>query len=188
MIPTIKQAKHLWDSYHLPDKKRIHVQLVSDVALYLANKLLEKDSSLSINLALLQVAGLLHDIDKSVPKLAGEHHPESAVRILRKEGMDEVADVIKYHSVYFIGDSTTAPHTWEEKCLYLADKMVKYEILTVDKRFELWLAEEDLPEKEKGMLRSVYPRVKQLEKEIFSEIGIQPENMAQLVRKEKEGV
>lgn len=188
MIPTIQQAKTLWETYHLPEKKRIHVQFVSDVSVFLAKRLMEHDASIVIHIPLLMAASLLHDIDKAVEKLPHEKHPESAVRLLKQEHMEEVAEVVQYHSVHFIANPQTSPKTWEEQCLFLADKMVKYEVITVDERFLLWLSEDDLPEIEKQMLRNVYPLVKTLEQKIFSKIGIQPQDVAQLLRSEKEAV
>lgn len=189
MIPTANQAKQLWKKYNLPEKKQIHVQLVCDVALFLSSKIMEKDSLVRINTQLLQAGTLLHDIDKAIPKLEGEKHPETGVRVLREEGMEEVADLIKYHSVQFINDPITAPDTWEEKLLFLADKMVKQEVITVDKRFHLWLEETDLPNSQKEMLRHVYPKVKSLEKELFAKIGINPQDVRQLLLdSKKEGV
>jgi uncharacterized protein len=183
MIPTVEQAKQLWDKYHLPDRKRIHVQLVANVALFLSSKLTALDSSILINNQLLEVGALLHDIDKAIVRLPGETHPQTGVRVLLEEGFKEVAELIKFHSVQFIDDPGTEPKTWEEKLLFLSDKMVKQEIITVDKRFSLWLDETDLPEEQKDMLRRVYPNVKRLEQDIFDKIGIKPEDVAQLLMK-----
>lgn len=188
MIPTQIESKKLWKKYNLPSQKCIHVQLVCDVALFLALKLQEKYPDMHINIPLLQAACLLHDIDKAIEKLPGERHPEGAVRVLHDHGYHEVASLVKHHSVHFIASEETAPHSIEEKLLFLSDKMVKYEVITVDKRFDLWLKEEDLPEKEKDMLKTVYPKVKQLEEEIFNSVGIVPQDMAQLVRLTKEEV
>lgn len=157
MIPTEKQAKALWDKYHLPETKRIHVTLVSSVAIAFAKKIQY------VNIPLLRAAALLHDIDKAIAKNPGEQHPDTAVRILKEEGMDEVAGVVKTHSLHAILVPSIAPKTIEEKLLYLADKMVKYEIIGVDKRFALWRSE-DLTDEAISILDRAYPKVKQLEK------------------------
>lgn len=177
MIPDEPQIKQLWDKYQLPDKKRLHVALVAKVALFLAKELRSKNENVRINDELLLAASLLHDIDKNAPKLSGEQHPDAGVRILRQEGMEEVAGLIKTHPVHAILDPKIAPKTIEEKLLFLADKMVKFEILTVDNRFALWNAEH-LPQKEQKTLDQCYPKVKALEKEIFDVIAIPPEEVA----------
>lgn len=160
MIPTEQQAKALWDKYNMPQQKRIHLTKVAEVAMGFAKKI-------KVNKKLLLAAALLHDIDKGV---SSKNHPEVAVRILREEGMEEVAALVKTHPLHAILDPKISPKTNEQKCLYLADKMVKYEILTVDKRFDLWRAE-DLPENARTILDRAYPKVKALEKEIMVYLG-----------------
>lgn len=178
MIPTEEQVKALWNTCHLPEKKRLHVTLVARVAVYLAQQINEV-TNLQINKNLLQAAALLHDIDKAVPKLPGEQHPDTAVRILEEEGMSEVAAVVKTHSLHAILDPKLTPSTWEQKLLYLADKMVKYEIITVDKRFALW-QKEDLSPDAVGILDASYPLVKNMEKEIFDLLGVDAAAVAKL--------
>lgn len=179
MIPDELQAKHLWDKYELPEAKRLHVSLVAKVALFLAKELRMRNNELGINTKLLNAGALLHDIDKNVPKLSGESHPDAGVRILKEEGMEEVAQLVKTHPVHSILDPAIAPKTLEEKLLFLADKMVKFEILTVDKRFSLWNAEH-LPQDAQQVLDQSYSKVKALEKEVFDIIAIRPEEVARL--------
>ncbi|MBI5619757.1 HDIG domain-containing protein, partial [Candidatus Gottesmanbacteria bacterium] len=131
MIPTQTQAKALWDKYHLPQQKRLHVTLVAEVAVGLARQCQMPNAKCQINEQLLLAGALLHDIDKNAAKLPGEQHPDTAVRILNTEGMEEVAALVKAHPLHAILDPLTAPKTWEEKILFLADKMVKYKIIGV---------------------------------------------------------
>jgi putative nucleotidyltransferase with HDIG domain len=180
MIPTEKQIRELWEKYDLPDNKRIHATLVAKVADFLARRLIET-IKLQMNLSILRAAALLHDIDKNVPKLPGEVHPDACVRILRAEGMGEVADIVKTHSVHAILDPAIAPKTWEEKLLFLADKMAKREVIGVDERFFQW-EREDIPEKEKAMLAAAYPRVKALEKEILAVIQVDFREVLSILR------
>lgn len=167
MIPTEIQAKKLWDTYQLPKEKRVHCELVAKTAVYLAERCQLSAVSQTMNTSLLNVAALLHDIDKNVPKLPGEKHPDAAVRILREEGMDKVASLVATHSLHAILDPRTAPQTLEQKLLYLADKMVKYEVIGVDARFKLW-NDEHLPKKQQAILDAAYPKVKALEQEILA--------------------
>ncbi len=159
MIPTRQQVKALWEKYRLPEKKRIHATLVAKTAKFFAKKI-------PVNTQLVIAAALLHDIDHATSKLPGEQHPDTAVRILREEGMDEVADLVVTHPLHAILDPSISPKTWEQKLLYLADKMVKYDIVGVDKRFALWNGEH-LPPKEQVILDASYTKVKDLEQEVF---------------------
>ena len=164
-------VQKLWDKYHLPDYKRQHSTLVAAVALFFAKNLISK--GFLINTNLLEKAALLHDIDKAIPTLPGEHHPDTGVRILHEEGLHDIANLVKTHSLPAILDARVAPNTWEEKLLYLADKMVKDTILTVDKRIALWEAE--------GYPVPEYHAVKKLEQEIFSYLDLQPEDVARRI-------
>jgi len=167
MIPSEKQVRALWDTYSLPESKRMHVALVARVATYIGKKF-------DVNLKLLHAAALLHDIDKSV----GGPHPETAVKILHDEGLDEIADVVATHSLHSILGSKS-PQTWEQKLLYLADKMVKYDIVGVDKRFALWRSEH-LPQDAQKILDESYPKVKALEQEVFKTAGITLKDVVKL--------
>jgi hypothetical protein len=171
----------LWDKYDLPEAKRRHVELVCQVALFIAHKLGEK--GVKLNIPLLEAAALLHDIDKNIPKLPGERHPDAGVRVLKEEGMAEVAELVRRHPLHVILDPKLGLDTLEAKVLYLSDKMVKYEIIGVDKRFGLWNAE-DLPGEAKQILTESYPKVKKLEQEIFHLAGIGPEELVKLTESE----
>lgn len=172
MIPTKDEVKKLWDTYQLPDTKRVHVRLVARVAKFFAEKI-------PVRTNLLVAAALLHDIDKAAEKLPGERHPDGAVRILRAEGMGEVADLVATHPLHAILDVAIAPKTMEQKILYLADKMVKYDIVGIDQRFALWRAEQ-LPQEAREILDASYPKVKVLEKEVFNKAGITHADIARL--------
>lgn len=176
MIPDEQKIHALFDVYALPDSKRQHSALVARVALFLAARAARK-LVVSINIPLLYAGAMLHDIDKNIQKAKGEHHPDTGVRVLREQGFGEVADLIKTHSLPSILYQTIAPKTWEEKLLYLSDKMVKHTIITVDERFRLW-KKEDVPQEAVVELDAAYPKVKALEKEIFDSIGIVPKDVA----------
>lgn len=172
MIPSEEQAKALWDTYNLPEQKRIHVALVAKVAMFLASRF-------QVNEKLLLAAALLHDIDKNIPSLPGERHPDTAVRILTEEGMQEVADIVKTHPLHAILDPAISPKTLEEKILYLSDKMVKYDIVGVDGRFALWRGEK-LPLDAINIVNQAYIEVKRLEQEIFSRASVTLEDVQKL--------
>lgn len=178
MIPTRAAATAFWDTYNLPDAKRGHCALVARVAQVFAHALTAK--GIPVNADLVAAAALLHDIDKSVPKLPGERHPDGAVRILTDEGMGEVAALVRTHPLHAIVDPALFPTSWEQKILYLADKMVKQEVVGVDGRFALWRAE-SLPPQAIAILDACYPKVKALEKEFTDILGLTPQEMTKRV-------
>lgn len=169
MIPTRAQCLLLFDRFQLPTQKRIHVEEVTRLALFFAEKLKEK--GIEINKSLVESSALLHDIDKNIPRKEGERHPDTAVRILKELGMEEVAVVVARHSLHHILSSYTAPQTWEERVVYLADKMTKYEVIGVEHRFKLWY-KEHLPPQAVKELDASFPLVKKLEQEVYDTAGI----------------
>ncbi len=184
MIPNQQQIQELWDTHNLPPEKRVHCARVAQLAVWLAKKYQESRPETRIDISLLEVAALLHDIDKKAVKKEGEHHPDAGVRILTDAGMQEVADIVRTHPLHAILDQNIAPRSIEEKLLYLSDKMVKYEIITVDARFDLWRSE-DLPPQARVTLEAAYPRVKALEQEIFTTIQREPHQAGMLANGEE---
>lgn len=180
MIPSDGLITALWDKYQLPGYKRNHCTLVARVAVWFATALMERDPGIRIDTPLLRAAALLHDIDKNAPKLSNEHHPDAGVRLIAEEGFPEISDLIRTHPLHAILDTSIAPKTWEAKLLYLSDKMVKHDIITVDERFGLWRAE-SLPSEAYATLDAAYPLVKALEKDVCLRINVTPSEVAKLV-------
>ncbi|KKR02877.1 MAG: hypothetical protein UT26_C0016G0002 [Microgenomates group bacterium GW2011_GWC1_39_12] len=180
MVPTYTQAISLWKTYNLPEHKQRHCLLVAKLALFFASKIKEKIQTF-IQTDVLLAAALLHDIDKNIPPKEGELHPDTGVRILKEIGMDKVANVIRTHPLHAILDDTIAPSAWEEKLLFLADKMTKHETISVDARFALWRAEE-LSKEEVSILDAAYPKVKELEQFVCTTIGLTPDKVIELVK------
>ncbi len=184
MIPTYEQVAVLWKQHNLPPYKQLHCRLVAKTATWFASQLEKQHHDITVRVRLLEAAALVHDIDKMAHKLPHERHPDAAVRILREEGFGEIADMVRTHPLHAILDQTIAPKTIEEKLLYLSDKMVKLSIITVDERFHLW-RDEMLPPEAVNTLDAAYPKVKALENEICSMIGVMPKDVATLANREE---
>ena len=180
MIPTPDQAIRLWQTYSLPERKQTHSLLVARVARWLSAEI-EQRTQTHMKKDLVYVSGLLHDIDKNIPWNTGETHPDAGVRILIHLGYDEVAMLVQKHPLHAILDPVLTPVTLEEKVLYLADKMTKYEVLSVDERFSLWRAE-SLTSEERSVLDAAYPKVKKLESEICDMIQMTPSEMRNICK------
>ena len=178
MIPTQKQAKKLWEVFSLPETKRTHCLWVARLAVWFGRNMAKRDG-VRVDIKVLEAAALLHDIDKAIPRLVNECHPDTAVRVLREQGMDEVADLVKTHSLHAILDPSLSPKTWEAKILFLSDKMVKHAIIGVDERFALWRSER-LPNRAAVELDAAYPKVKALEQEVCLFIGMAPSTVVML--------
>jgi len=162
MIPSGETIAKLWDVHGLPEEKKHHCRLVAGLAMYMVEQIQEKQA-IAIQKNLVYASALLHDIDKKMENLPGEQHPDAAVRMLTELGMQEIARMVQSHPLHAILDERIAPKTIEEKILFLSDKMVKHDVISVEERFRLW-EKESLDEHERSVLVRAYPKVKQLER------------------------
>jgi len=171
MIPSDAQIAKLWDTYDLPPRKRIHSSLVARLADFIAENVREKNPELEVNTGSIHAAAMLHDIDKNVPKKEGETHPDASVRILKENGMEEIAHIVSTHPLHAVLDPSLCPRTIEEKIVFGADKMVKYDIIGIDARFDLW-RNEALPPEQQTIVTDAFPLVVSLIHELEQVSGV----------------
>ncbi len=169
MIPTPTQCFSLWDTYHLSDDKRTHIRAVWEVVLVMEEA--AGKQHIDVDCALLDGATLLHDIDKNVPKLEGEEHPDACIRIMKHHGYDELIPLIRSHPLHAILDPVLAPKTIEETMLYVADKMTKYRPIGLEERFALW-KKEQMTQIQQEMLNRSYEPAKRLASGLWYTIAV----------------
>ena len=134
VLPSRRECFELLWNHNVPQNIIRHSIVVSRLAADVAQKLLLKNKR--INMELLDRACLLHDIGKLKAVESGGNHEEIGFEILMKHSYDEVAEVIRKHSVHYIYDARNKPRTWEEKILYYADKRVKgHKVVSLKERF-----------------------------------------------------
>jgi len=148
-----------------------HSLRVNQIANFIGKKLYSKGKN--INLRLLDVASLLHDVGKKLSDETGKDHAETGVKILKDRGLDEVAEVVRKHSINAIIEEDKIPKTWEEKILYYADRRAMEDnLVSLNERID------DLkrryPDIEKFFYKAL-PKINAIEKEIFDIIGIDKE-------------
>ncbi len=130
-LPSREQAIELLRRNNCPSPVIGHCELVADLALEIARKLKNKD--LKINLQLVEVGALLHDLGRS--KTNKVDHGVVGAKIAESEGLPiQVVNIIKRH----VGGGITAeeverfgwskdvymPITLEEKIVSYADKLI----------------------------------------------------------------
>jgi putative hydrolase of the HAD superfamily len=110
------------------------VQQVALTAYFLGQMLFLQGEDVSPILA--HRAGLLHDMDKRVYKESGIPHGEFGARILEGLGMTDIAGIVRRHQVFSVLDPATAPITWEQILVYIADKYIeKDRFVGLEERF-----------------------------------------------------
>jgi putative nucleotidyltransferase with HDIG domain len=173
--PDREQCVEYYRELGTPDNIIAHAITVNKVAVFLAVKLKEK--GIKINLKLVDAASLLHDLDKwlCLNDKSIEHGFETE-KILRKKGFPEVGYYARQHRSDLI---TEGLKTWEEKIIAYADRRVIHDkIGTIKERFDYLNVRYPTknPEKRKMHLRLTYD----LEREIFSKLDIEPEDIIKL--------
>lgn len=161
-----------------------HSEKVALASLYLGCKL-KKETNLELNVPLLVVGALLHDIKKYEAIIKGVNHALAGYSLLKNLGYPEVASIIKAH-VYLDLNTLKGPVN-EEEIVYYTDKRVKHEeIVGLEERFS------DLKKRYGKTLRSQI-RIHFLEKisyvvenRIFKGLSFGPDKLLELEKFSKE--
>ena len=128
-----KDCLNLLDKHGIQGKVFNHILKVEQIAVFLGEKLKEK--GIDINIDLLRASALLHDIGRNLADHTKMDHVEAGVIILRGEGLSEIADIIRKHSINAIVEEDKIPVTWEEKLVYYADKRAcEDQLISIDER------------------------------------------------------
>lgn len=112
-IPSLKECEMLLNIENVPLEVRNHSQAVAFFASELARRL--NDAGCSLDLPLIQAAGVLHDIAK------GEHN-HALKGAERLADYPEVAEIVASHMDICVSPSEFPD---EKEIIYLADKLVK---------------------------------------------------------------
>ena len=133
-VPTRLEADRLLASLDLPQGIVVHSQGVSRVALEAA-RLLE-EAGVDIDSELVEVAALLHDIDKPETRRSGELHGVVGARRLTELGYAELAGSVASHPVSCLLDPLRFPRGWEAILVAIADRRVDQRFVSIDERID----------------------------------------------------
>ncbi|MDD5181703.1 MAG: HD domain-containing protein [Candidatus Nanoarchaeia archaeon] len=178
-LPNREQAIALLEKYRILPNILAHSMQVNRVAVFLAKKLVK--SGEKVNLNVVDMASLLHDIAKSrtIIEKRRDIHWVEAEEILTEEGYPELGHICKMHGFSELNKSKNP--SWEAKIVCYADSRVMHDrIVTLQERME------DL--KKRYKLGDDEPHLviwKNLETEIFSKLKIKPNDVKKLVENEQ---
>lgn len=133
-IPTLADAERLLASFDLPAGIVAHSRGVSRVAAEAA-RLLEF-AGVGADPHLVEVAALLHDVDKPETRDHAEEHGLMAARWMAERGFPELAEPIASHPIGCLLDPTRAPRGWNAVAVAVADRHVAQTFVTIDERIE----------------------------------------------------
>lgn len=173
---SIKHCLDILQKNEVPQNIVDHSLKVNQIAMYLGEKLVKAGEK--VNLNLLNEASLLHDIDKHLSFFGKKKHGEEAPKILEEEEMQSIIPIVSKHHLHnILENGKKGLNSWEEKLVYYADKRVVHDkIVSIDERFAY--LKKRYGQTNKTFLETIekcYPKVKELEKEIFEKIGISSE-------------
>lgn len=165
-LPSREECFSLLEEFEVPQNIIDHSLTVNKVVVFLAKRLI--DAGVKINLNLVNRASLLHDIDK-IQTLKTRKHGQVSKEILTKKGFPKLGEVVSNHTLLSVLNDLD----WESKVLNYADVRVLFtKVVSMQKRFE------NFEQRYKTKIRQdVKQRYYKLEKEIFSKLDIDPEEI-----------
>lgn len=156
-VPTKQQCLSILKENKTPSNVIGHSMTVCNFALDLANKLEKK--GIEVNKDLVIAASLLHDVER-----VRDSHIDAGVKLLKKLGFPEVAEVIKKHTLHRLDESHLK--TVEEKILFYADKRTKgNKIVSLNERIK------SLEKKYNIDLKKEFEFAKKIEERLIKLIG-----------------
>jgi len=158
-----------------------HVQMVAAVAYALA--VLLRRNGKPVNPILAHRGGLLHDLAKITGQEndEGMDHGEMAARLLVDRGQPVLAEIAQKHLLFGVLNPETTPHTWEEKLVYYADKLVEGgQLAGLDQRISALQRRYQL---DGQILKDVLISLRKMEDEICASIPLERHQLLEQVRR-----
>ncbi len=164
-----EQALELLKKYIKKEKRIKHSIGVAEAAYKLAKKIKQHHTELNLNPEKVKIAALLHDIGRETE---GDHEINS-VNILKKEGLNEIEDIVMHGTMYEISilrgkeNKEFLPTTIENKIVAYADCLFFHEEgMTLKERFKDGKARAKSEEKLKS-IEMAEKRFQDMEKELL---------------------
>lgn len=119
---------------NLPAGIVVHSQGVARVAAEAGRMVVA--AGLPLDVRLVEVAALLHDIDKPETRDGSSIHGELAAKRLTEMGFPELAAPVASHPVTCLMDDRCFPRGWPSVIVSIADRHVAQEFMTIDQRID----------------------------------------------------
>jgi putative nucleotidyltransferase with HDIG domain len=145
--------------------------------MFLCRELNRQDEGL--NPGLVEAASLLHDIAKVSSFKTGENHSQAGARLLREEGLGEVAEIVRQHVV--LDSGVDHGRITEAALVNYADKRVQYtRVVSLGERFQDLRERYGKTPEARAWLDSLERQNRLLEARIFQKIPLLPECLARI--------
>jgi putative nucleotidyltransferase with HDIG domain len=176
-LPTPERARQILADLEIPAGIVSHSEGVARVAIE-AGRLVAA-TGIPVDLQLLEVAALLHDIDKPQIRRSGGEHGIVGARLLLVMGYAELAMPVASHPVNCLLDEERFPRGWPSVLLAVADKHVAQEFTTIDERLDGMAARH--PEY-RSQIEAARRPAQALEHEIAEVVGLTDEALVDRLR------
>jgi putative nucleotidyltransferase with HDIG domain len=175
-VPSVERAEEVLASYALPDGIIRHSRGVARVAAEAAR--LVDAAGVPIDVDLVEVAALLHDVDKPETRGSLAHGVVAAARMVEL-GWEELAVPIASHPVTALLDEERYPRGWPSVVVSVADRHVAQEFLTTDERIDdMALRHPDYRDDLEVARRHAHA----LEAELAEVVGLEVEDLVERLR------
>jgi len=134
VVPGRDQAVRLLESLDLPDGIVVHSKGVARVAAEAAR--LVAGAGVPVDVRLVEVAALLHDIDKLETRQGGGIHGQVAAARLAELGFGDLMAPVASHPVTCLLDDSCFPRGWPSVIVSVADRHVAQTFMTIDERID----------------------------------------------------
>jgi hypothetical protein len=132
-----------------------------------------------VDVRLVEVAALLHDIDKPETRQGAGIHGQVAGERLATMGYEELTAPVASHPVTCLLDDRCFPRGWPSVIVSVADRHVAQEFLTIDERIDDMQRRH--PEYAADLDAARRP-AHSLEAELCDAAGLQPDDLVQRLR------
>jgi putative nucleotidyltransferase with HDIG domain len=175
-VPSLERAEEVLASYALPEGILRHSRGVARVAAEAARMV--DGAGVPIDVHLVEVAALLHDVDKPETRGSLTHGVLAAARMVEL-GWEELAVPIASHPVTALLDEERYPRGWPSVVVSVADRHVAQEFLTTDERIDdMALRHPDYRDDLEVARRHAHA----LEAELAEVVGLEVEDLVERLR------
>lgn len=178
VIPDRQACYRLFKQTDMLDNIARHSIQVCRVALLITDALPE--SRARIDRPLVRAAALLHDITKTRSLDTGEPHADTGSDFLIELGYPEVGDIVRQH--VRLDRYTEAPPITEAEIVNYADKRVLHDRITpLKERMGYIVTRYGTDPRIRERILAIWEKTLDLEKKLFRETGIIPEEIPPLL-------
>jgi putative nucleotidyltransferase with HDIG domain len=132
-VPSLERAQEQLASYALPEGIIRHSRGVARVAAEAAR--LVEAAGVPVDIGLVEVAALLHDVDKPETRSSMSHGLVAAQDMVEL-GWEELAMPIASHLLAALLDEERYPRGWPSVIVSVADRHVSQDFVTIDERID----------------------------------------------------